>query len=132
MVSARAGRLPQALVEEIPESALCDGPMRPRVVRQLQDMWHHLGTEVYLLQSRALQRRPDHQRTLRGVRVPALILAGAQDTLVPLRRQEFAAGLMPFARVEVISGAGHLPTMEAPEAVSKALDQFLTGPLLLR
>ncbi len=132
MVTARAGRLPQALAEEIPEGALADGPLRAKVRRQLIDMWHSLGTEVYLQQSRALQRRPDHQRTLRGMKVPALIIAGAQDTLTPVRRQEFAAGLMPFARVEVIAGAGHLPPMEAPEAVSKALEQFLQGPMQLQ
>lgn len=132
MVSARAGRLPQALAEEVPEAALADGPVRDRVQRQLADMWHCLGVETYLLQSRALQRRPDHQRTLRGARVPALIMAGAQDTILPLRRQEFAAGLMPFARVAVIEKAGHLPPMEAPEVVTRILCEFLKGPMLLR
>ena len=132
MVTARAGRLPQALAEEIPHTALADGQTRARVMRQLVDMWQSLGTDVYLQQSRALQRRPDHQRTLRGVRIPALIIAGAQDNLTPVRRQEFAAGLMAFARVEVIAGAGHLPPMEAPDAVNRVLGQFLQGPLQLQ
>ncbi len=132
MVTARAGRLPQALAEEIPNTALADGQTRARVMRQLVDMWQSLGTDVYLQQSRALQRRPDHQRTLRGVRIPALIIAGAQDTLTPVRRQEFAAGLMAFARVEVIASAGHLPPMEAPDAVNSVLSAFLQGPLQLQ
>jgi pimeloyl-ACP methyl ester carboxylesterase len=91
-----------------------------------------LGAEVFVTQSRAMQRRPDQQRTLRRAMVPALILAGADDPLVPLRRQELIASLMPVARLQVIDGAGHLPSIEQPGAVSAALEAFLSGPLLLR
>jgi pimeloyl-ACP methyl ester carboxylesterase len=132
IVTARAGRLPQALAEEIPDGCLAYGPMREPTRRLLAEMWQSLGAEVFQKQSRALQRRPDHQRTLRAARLPVLVIAGAEDTLVPVRRQEFTAGLMPFARVEVIPGAGHLPPIEAPAAVSAALEGFLKGPLVLK
>jgi pimeloyl-ACP methyl ester carboxylesterase len=66
------------------------------------------------------------------VRVPALILAGQADTLLPVRRQEFLAGLMPFGRLQVIEAAGHLPQLEQPEAVTEALRDFLAGPMMLR
>jgi pimeloyl-ACP methyl ester carboxylesterase len=69
---------------------------------------------------------------MRRATLPALILAGGHDTLVPLRRQEFAAGLMPFARLQLIQQAGHLAPLEAPEAVTAALADFLRGPMLLR
>jgi pimeloyl-ACP methyl ester carboxylesterase len=91
-----------------------------------------LGAEVFIAQSRALQRRRDQQKTLRRTTIPALILAGAQDGLVPVRRQSFMADLMPSARVQVIEGAGHLLPLERPEAVSKALESFFNGPLILR
>ena len=39
---------------------------------------------------------------------------------------------MPFGRLQVIAGAGHLPQLEQPEAVSAALRDFLAGPMLLR
>ena len=91
-----------------------------------------LGEGVFLRQSRALQRRPDQQKTMRRVKLPALVLAGAADTLVPLRRSEFTAGLMPFGKLVVIPDAGHLAPLEQPEAVSEALAAFLSGPVLLR
>jgi pimeloyl-ACP methyl ester carboxylesterase len=32
----------------------------------------------------------------------------------------------------MIEGAGHLLTLEAPEVVTAALEEFLRGPMLLR
>lgn len=132
MVAARAGRLVQAMAEEIPAAALANTPERAAVLDLIRDMALSLGEGVFLAQSRAMQRRPDQQKTMRRATVPALILAGAQDTLVPMRRHEFVAGLMPFAKLQLIENAGHLPPLEQPEVVTEALEAFLNGPLLLR
>jgi pimeloyl-ACP methyl ester carboxylesterase len=79
-----------------------------------------------------MQRRPDHQRTLRRVLLPALMTGGAADTIVPPRRQDLTAELMPKGRFHRIEDAGHLPTLESPDAVSDAMDAFLDAPLMLR
>ncbi|MDZ4095905.1 MAG: alpha/beta fold hydrolase [Paracoccaceae bacterium] len=132
IVAARSGRLAQAVAEEVPQGALAAGPARAEVLDLLAEMAQSLGAEVFVAQSRALQRRPDQQKTLRRALVPALILAGAQDTLVPLRRQEFVAELMPYGKFQVIDQAGHLAPLEQPEAVTEALEAFLKGPMMLR
>ena len=132
MQAARAGRLSDAMRQEIPAQSLADTPWRDEVLALVQDMALGLGEGVYLRQSRALQRRPDQQKTLRRIKLPALILAGAQDALVPLRRQEFVANLMPFGSLQVIETAGHLLPLEEPEATSAAIEGFLNGPVFLR
>jgi pimeloyl-ACP methyl ester carboxylesterase len=132
MVAARSGRLAQAMREEIPEGALADTPWRADVMALVTDMALGLGEGVFLRQSKALQRRPDMQKTMRKVRLPALVLAGAADTLVPLRRQEFTAQLMPYGQLQVVPEAGHLASLEQPEAVSAAIEAFLNGPMMLR
>lgn len=132
MVAARSGRLVHAMAEEIPASALADTPRRAAVQKLITEMAINLGEGVFFAQSRALQRRPDQQKTMRRAMIPALIIAGAYDTVVPMRRQEFVAGLMPFAKLHVIENAGHLPPLEQPEAVTEALEAFLNGPMLLR
>lgn len=132
IVAASAGRLPEAMAQEVPITTLAAGPRRTEVYATLQAMALDLGPEVFVAQSRALQRRPDQQKTLRRALLPVLVLAGEQDQLVPLRRQELAAGLMPYARLVVIPGASHMATLEQPQAVSDALEAFLAGPLLLR
>ncbi len=132
MVAARTGRLKQAMAEEVPEAALADTPDRRAVLDLVEDMALGLGEGVFLRQSRALQRRPDQQKTLRRAAIPALFIAGAHDTVVPLRRQEFARDLMASSALKVIEDAGHLPMLEAPEAVTAAIEGFLAGPMILR
>ena len=95
----------------------------------VQDMAATLGTEQFLRQLRMMQRRPDQQKTLRKANVPTLILAGAADTIVPRRRAEFLARMMPQGCLEIIAEAGHLPQLEQPEAVTSALQIFLSGRL---
>lgn len=130
MVAARAGRLFQAVAEDYPAADM--GTRRAELQALLHDMADHLGEGVYLRQSRAMQRRPDQQKTMRRANVPALILGGTQDSLVSRRRHEFVAGLMPFAELQMLEGAGHLLSVEQPEAVTAALERFLRGPMLLR
>jgi len=132
MVAARAGRLGQVMAEEVPEASLADTPDRAMVTALLREMAFDLGEGVFLRQSRAMQRRPDHQKTLRRAAMPALLIAGAVDRLVPPRRAQFMADLMPRASLLVLPDAGHLPTVEQPEAVNAALLPFLSSPLLLR
>jgi pimeloyl-ACP methyl ester carboxylesterase len=102
------------------------------VLKTVMAMAQDLGPEVYVHQSRALQRRPDQQRTLRGVRAPTLILCGRHDGLTPVRRHELMASLISGATLEIVEEAGHLPTLEAPEATTAALARWLTGPLVLK
>lgn len=132
MVMARAGRLVEAMVQEIPRAAVADSPWRDEIMALVTDMALGLGEGVFLRQSRAMQRRPDQQKTMRKVRLPALVLAGRQDTLVPLRRQEFTATLMPYGQFQIIEDSGHLAPLEQPEAVSAAVEAFLRGPMMLR
>ena len=132
MVAAQAGRLKQAIAEDVPPSALADTPDRAAVLALMLDMALGLGEGVYLRQCKALQRRPDQQRTLRRATVPTLFLAGAHDSLLPLRRLEFARDLMPSSALKVIDAAGHLAMLENPDAVTTAIEGFLAGPMILR
>ena len=95
------------------------------VLNLMYQMAEDLGPEVFVKQSRALQRRPDQQGTLRKCKVPTLILCGEHDKLTPVRRHEFMAELIPGAHLEIIKDAGHIPTLEQPEATNAALRAWL-------
>lgn len=129
---ARAGRLAEAMEQEIPPAALASGPGRAKIQSRLREMAEDLGPEAFARQSRALMRRPDQQKTLRSAMVQTLVLCGAEDRLCPVRRHEFLAALMPRATLKVIEGAGHVPCLEQPEAVTSALREWLSTPYLLR
>lgn len=132
MVAAKAGRLKEVARQEVPEAALSPSEWRAEILALVEDMALTLGEGVFLRQSKALQRRPDQQKTLRKANLPLLFIAGADDPLVPVRRQDFAAQLAPYGKLAVIEGAGHLPMLEQPEAVTAALEDFLNGPMMLR
>lgn len=132
IVAAKSGRLREALGEEWPPAAFAPTEWQAEVRAVALDMGMSLGEGVFIRQSRAMQRRPDQSKTLRRALMPALILAGAEDTLVPVRRQEVLAGLLPHGKLQVIPEAGNMPMLEQPEAVSAALEAFLSGPMMLR
>lgn len=129
LVAAKTGHMADCIAQMLPEAALHDAPWRGEVLALVQDMAATLGAEQFTRQLRAMQRRPDQQKTLRKANVPTLILTGAADTIVPRRRAEFLARMMPQGCLEVIAEAGHLPQLEQPEAVTKALETFLSGRL---
>ena len=72
-----------------------------------------------------LAARADSTPTLREVRVPALVVCGAEDTLTPLSESEAMARGIVGSRLEVIPGAGHLSSLENPERFNDALGRFL-------
>lgn len=132
IVAAKSGRLKEAIAQEYPPEAFAQSPWRAEIMALMQDMGMTLGEGAFMRQSRASQRRPDQQKTLRRALLPALVIAGESDPITPVRRQDFTSALLPYGKLVVIPEAGHLPTLEQPEAVTTALEQFLNGPLMLR
>ncbi len=128
IVAARSGRFPEALLDEIRLEHLADSSLREGILDAVLEMAADLGAELFVRQSKAMQRRPDQQGALRRIRTPTLILCGEADPVFPVRRHEFMAHLMPNARLEVIKNAGHLPALEAPNAVSDRLTDWLSWP----
>ena len=131
IVAARTGRMLEVMREEMKPNYLAPGAGRPAVLDLVMDMADTLGPEVFIRQSRALQRRPDQQSTLRKCKIPALVLCGAHDVLCPVRRHEFMAELIPNAKLHIIEGAGHLPTLEQPDETTRALRAWMTQPMVL-
>lgn len=131
IVAARTGRMLQVMREEMKPNYLAPGAGRPAVLDLVMDMADTLGPEVFIRQSRALQRRPDQQSTLRKCKIPALVLCGAHDVLCPVRRHEFMAELIPNAKLHIIEDAGHLPTLEQPDETTRALRAWMTQPMVL-
>jgi pimeloyl-ACP methyl ester carboxylesterase len=123
MARVEAGHLPEIVREEMKPLYLADP--RQDVLDLCYDMALRLGPEAFLRQSRALMDRPDQTATLRAWRGPALVLHGEEDRLVPSDRARLMAELMPQARLAWIAGAGHLPTLEQPEATTGALIRWL-------
>ena len=128
IIKLKSGRVDEAVAAVIRPETLAPGPGRAAVMAQMTAMADALGPGAIIRQVRAIQRRRDYQAVLRRCRVPALVLCGEHDRLTPLRRHELMAGLIPGAELRVVQGAGHLPVLEAPEAVNAALFEWMRRP----
>ena len=123
----RQGHLRAVLRDQMKPNYLTDSAHKDDILDLCMTMAMDLGPEVFLNQSEALATRPDQQDNLKLVNVPSLILCGKEDRLCPLDRHVLLAQLIPGARLEVIDEAGHLPTLEQPEATTTALRIWLDG-----
>jgi 3-oxoadipate enol-lactonase len=76
----------------------------------------------------AMRERADSSAMLPELRgVPTLVMVGSEDRMTPPARASAMASAIPDARLIVVSGAGHLPTLEQPSIVTDALRAFLSG-----
>ena len=74
-----------------------------------------------------MARRPDSTPTLAAIACPTLVVTGEEDQLIPPAEAERMAAAIKGARLVRIPGAGHLPNVEAPEAFTKALEEFVSA-----
>lgn len=128
IIGAQAGRLEEVMRDVIGSDTLAPGPQRIPILQDVIRTATELGPDLFTRQMRALQRRPDQQAALRLIAVPTLLLCGAHDTLTPVRKHQFMAELIPEAELLVLDDAGHLPTLEAPDAINQALMTWLQVP----
>jgi len=100
------------------------------LVEAIVAMFAHKSADIFARQISALLARPDPTPVLANIRVPALVVCGRADSWSPLSQHQEIAALMPDGpAVEVIEHAGHMSTMDQPQAVAAALLGWLRLPL---
>jgi len=88
-------------------------------------MAEETGAEAYLRQQQAIIGRPDSRPMLGAIQCPTVMLVGEQDRGTPPElAREIAAGIAG-ARLVVVPDCGHLSTLERPQAVTKALVEWM-------
>lgn len=121
----RAGQLDHVMRDEMKPNYLANGPQRAGILDLCMDMALALGVEAFVRQSVALRDRPDQCDTLRRVKVPTLIICGREDRLCPVARHTLMQELVGGSVLEIIDGAGHLPTLEQPQQTTAALVRWM-------
>jgi pimeloyl-ACP methyl ester carboxylesterase len=93
----------------------------------VRTMAEETGGEVFLRETKAIMGRADSRPTLSTIACPTLVLVGDGDVLTPPAvAQEIASGI-PGARLVVVPDCGHLSTLERPQAVNKALVEWMAS-----
>lgn len=100
---------------------------RPDVVARLRERILATSPRGIADALAGLAARADSSPTLREVRVPTLVVCGAEDVLTPVPEAEAIQKAVAGSRLEVIPKAGHLANLENPAACNAALRSFLAG-----
>ncbi len=96
----------------------------PEVVMAMADA---IGREGFIRQQQAIIDRADYRPVLETIRVPTLVLFGAQDEITPLAEARLIHAGIAGAHLEVLDECGHLPPLEHPERTTELLGRWLDG-----
>lgn len=121
-----AGGVDVAVDELVPrllgETTLRTHPSRIDLVRALARESSPAGVAAAL---RAMAARPDSSSLLPSLTCPVVCVVGDEDRITPPAVVREMAVRIPRALTIVIPGAGHLPSLEAPDEFDRALESLL-------
>jgi len=83
-----------------------------------------VGREAFARQQAAIIGRIDSRPHLAAIRCPTVVVAGAEDAIMPVAMVRELADGIPGARFVLVEGAGHLSTLEQPTAVRAAVHEW--------
>jgi 3-oxoadipate enol-lactonase/4-carboxymuconolactone decarboxylase len=116
----------EALVEAVMARWVTPGFADRPPAAGLRAMLLRTAPEGYAGAAEAIATADLSGRTKR-LRLPALVMVGERDEATPLASAEALRAAIEGARLEILPGAAHIPTVETPEAVSAAMAGFLSG-----
>ncbi len=111
----------KALAESMAPALTCQSDL----VESLRNMIMPMNPKGAINSLKGMAERPNAQEWLSTIKVPAVVIYGTEDKLIPLERPKIMAQLLGRAWLAEVNGAGHVPMLEQPEAVSAELRQLI-------
>ncbi|MFL2458891.1 MAG: alpha/beta fold hydrolase [Candidatus Pseudothioglobus sp.] len=121
----REGKLLEVMRDEMKPNYLAESENKSSVLDVCMDMALSLGPDVFINQSRALQKRADQLNTIQSINIPVLIMCGSEDKLCTVERHEMMHNMISDSDLKIINNAGHMPTLEQPRETTEVLKEWL-------
>ena len=99
-------------------------PAEPKVRREVVETMSRIDPDAYRIGAEAVWLADQRERAS-AIVVPTLIVVGDQDFVTPIELSSELLDLVPDARMQVISGTGHLTNLEAPDAFNTLVGDFI-------
>ena len=99
---------------------------RPEVVAQLTEMAKGSTSAGVVALLGAMARWPEPGEELSRIDVPTSVIHGVDDPILAREEAEAVARAIPGATFVPIAHAGHIPSVEQPDAVNAALRDLLS------
>ena len=121
----REGKLLEVMRDEMKPNYLAESENKSSVLDVCMDMALSLGPDVFINQSRALQKRGDQLNTIQSINIPVLIMCGSEDKLCTVERHEMMHNMISDSDLIIINNAGHMPTLEQPRETTEVIKEWL-------
>lgn len=95
------------------------------IQQQLNDIMMKNRTSSVINALKGMAERCDANPWLGMIKVPALVIAGGQDQLIPIQKAQTMAQMLYKGWLVEIPDAGHVPMLDKPAAVIDALRQLI-------
>ena len=96
------------------------------IVQDVMGMAAEVGQTNFTLQQQAIIGRPDFRPLASAAKMPVEIFVGELDQLTPPLLSEELHGLFQESNLTVLSGIGHLSSMEAPDDVTSTIKKLIS------
>lgn len=73
----------------------------------------------------AMRQRPERVEVLKTSKVPVLIIAGAEDGVIPVEKLSYQASLPQRCQLELFEKSGHMGMLEEPQKSIDVLSRFM-------
>ncbi|MDR7415716.1 MAG: alpha/beta fold hydrolase [Armatimonadota bacterium] len=97
----------------------------PEILEHLRELAASVPAHVLVGCLQGMMERPDSRALLPGLGMPALVVGGEEDPVTPPESARTMAERLPRAQLVLLPRCGHTPSLEAPEALARALADFL-------
>jgi pimeloyl-ACP methyl ester carboxylesterase len=98
---------------------------RPEVGVRVKAMMEATPAETMARALLGMAARPSAEPQLRDIAVPTFVIVGSEDAITDRGEAQLLVRAIRGAQLEVLEGAGHVSSMEHPEAFNAALHRFL-------
>jgi pimeloyl-ACP methyl ester carboxylesterase len=97
----------------------------PNAKKMVEKMFLEVGPIAFIHQERAMLARSESESFLQTIRIPTLVIHGAEDKNFGLDEQKELVEKIPGAELTVVAASGHMSPLERPEAVTFLLKNWL-------
>lgn len=121
-----AGSADMRVLAESRVDVLLAQPANPAVRSEVIETMARIDPAAYRIGAEAVWLADQRERAA-AIRVPTLVLCGAEDRVTPPALSTALTRLVPGAQYDAIEGAGHLTNLERPREFNTLAGAFIRG-----
>jgi pimeloyl-ACP methyl ester carboxylesterase len=115
------------VARSVEQSMFVQDAITPVMIDRYWDLLRYPGNRKATRDRAVTPRTTASADSMARIKVPTLVLWGAEDTLIPVASAHWFARNIPGARLVVLPRVGHIPMEEAPEQSVDALAGWMAS-----